>query len=241
MRRSLAIFIASLVAAHAQFARADGIIRVLYVERPPYTHLEEDGSVTGLVATPVAHAFKEAGIPFVWARTSVNRQFAEVQKPGEMACAIAWFKTPEREKFAKFTKAVYRDLPFVLVARSQFLMPSNATVESILATKGVRVLAKRKYSYGPTIDSLFVQYRPAIVYVDSEYLQLPLLLQANRADFMFEPKEAAEYLLANRDPAHDLRMLTPAHSPPGEKRYIACNKAVSDETINRLNRIIHFE
>jgi len=238
MSRWAACLLVLCVVTFPQFVWAENVIRVQFVERPPYIQQMKDGSARGLIATPVEQLFKTAGMSVVWDRTSVNRQWKSLQNSTEMTCAISWYKTPEREKIAKFTNAIYRDIPVVLLARTQFSIPSNQTLEAVLATKGVRVLFKGNYSYGARIDGLLKKYQPIIVYTDSEYLQMPLMLRGNRADFMFETKEEAEYLMASTDTSSFLHILTPKNVRTGERPYIACNKSVPDEIMERLNGAI---
>ena len=77
-----------------------------------------------------------------WLKIPTNRQLAAVKDAASSSCAIGWFKNPEREQFAKFTKAIYRDKPTVILANRQFVVAPGARLESVLAAKEVRVLVK---------------------------------------------------------------------------------------------------
>ena len=65
------------------------------------------------------------------------------------------------------------------------------------------------------------------------------MLKGDRADIMFASGEEAHFLVNELGSNFaGLHLLVPSGMPPGEKRYIACNKAVPDEVIERLNRVI---
>lgn len=226
--------------AGTQSAEANDVIKLQYVQRPPYMQQSKSEAPTGTIPERVIPIFKAAGIDIVWELTSLNRQWDAIQNPNEMTCSIGWFKTPEREKLVKFTKAIYQDQQFALLARKQISIAPTDTLESALAIKGLRILIKNKYSYGPRIDTLLGKYQPSLVLSDAENKSMAGLLVANRADVMFAAKEEAAYLLQNSDPEKRLQILTPVNMPIGEKRYIACNKLVTDELIERINRAIPF-
>ncbi len=227
-----------LVGAFPKLLSATDLIKVQFVQRPPFTVQSSNGSVEGILATPVEQIFKRAGIPMQWELTSVNRFWDAIANPVEMTCSVGWYKNPEREKLAKFTKSIYQDQPHVLLARKQFSIDPNDKLEKLLASKTVRILIKNKYSYGLKIDAMLIKYQTTTVLSDAENRQMVQQLIANRADFMIITREEAQYLIENNDPNKDLQILIPKNMPDGEKRYILCNRLVSDEMIERLNRAI---
>jgi polar amino acid transport system substrate-binding protein len=213
-----------------------------YNDRPPYLVPAADGSATGLTATPAANAFKAAGIPVVWVKLPTNRQLLNLKRNSEMECAIGWFKNPEREQFARFTKAIYRDLPTMALANNGFNVKKGMRLEDVLAIKGVRVLAKDNYSYGPFIDGLLAKFKPVVIRTTSENSVMVEMIRANRADFMFVAEEEAKYLAEEAGASvKEFQMIKFSDMPMGEKRYIMCSKQVPDEIINKLNNAITFE
>ena len=222
-------------------AWAQETVTLHYNERPPYLISVPNGPPKGLTATPAANAFKSAGIPVRWSKTPTNRQLAAV-KESAMNCAVGWFKTPERERFAKFTKAIYKDKPTVILANRQFAFKEGSTLAAVLGSKDVRVLVKQQFSYGAYIDDLLERLHPAMISTASENFQMVQMIQAHRADFMFVAEEEASYLVeqAGFRPG-DLRVIRFPDVPDGEKRYIMCSKQIPDAVIVRLNKAIHFE
>lgn len=218
---------------------AQEAITLNYNERPPYLIPGADGSASGLTATPAANAFKAAGISVVWAKLPTNRQLALVKESMGMNCAIGWFKNPEREQFAKFTKSIYQDKPAVILASKRFVVGASGKLDDVLATKGVRVLVKDNFSYGPYIDGLLATLRPIVVKTVAENAQMVQMIQADRADFMFLAEEEARYLVEQAGfKLQDFHLVRFADMPPGERRYIMCSRQVPDEVITKLNKVI---
>lgn len=231
-----------LCIACTDVSRAQEPITVYYNDRPPYLVAAADGSATGLTGTPAALAFKAAGVPVMWAKVPTNRQLLNIRKDAAMECAVGWFKNPEREQFAKFTKPIYRDLPTVALASREFKLREGLRLEDVLAIKGLRVLAKDNYSYGPYIDGLLAKHRPTLVYTTSENSAMVEMVRFNRADFMFVAEEEANYLAEEAGfSAREFHLIRFADMPKGERRYIMCSKQVPDEVIARLNKVITFE
>jgi polar amino acid transport system substrate-binding protein len=221
---------------------AENAIPLYYNERPPYLIPGPDGAATGLTGSPAAKAFSEAGIAFVWRKMPTNRQLLSIKSGTAIECAVGWFKTPEREQFAKFTKAIYRDKPTVILAPNRFTVKENARFADILRIEGIRVLSKDNFSYGPFIDHLIATLKPRVVNTTAESILMVEMLRVDRADFMLMAEEEATYLTEEpKFGLNDFHLIRLPDMPPGEKRHIMCSKLVPDEVINRLNKFIAFE
>jgi uncharacterized protein (TIGR02285 family) len=236
------VFALSVCTAEASSLAEQNPITLAYNDRPPYIVALPDGSAAGLTATPAANAFRSAGIPITWKKVPTNRQLAELKENTSRQCAIGWFKNPEREQYFKFTKAIYRDRPTVLIARHQFSTQPNETLHSLLLRHDIHVLVKDKFSYGQYIDNLLATLKPPTVVTTNENLQMDEMVRIGRADFMFAAEEEARYLIEQAGfKPRDFRIIRPPDVPPGERRYIICSKQVEDEAIARLNAVIEAE
>ena len=222
--------------------RAAEPLALYFFERPPYAG-QRPGSddVSGLTATPAAQAFKAAGIPFLWVEMPTVRQLVTLKDSVQPACALGWFKNPDRELHFKFSKPIYRDRPTVGLAHADY-RTANATLADTLRQPGLQVLVKDGFSYGPLIDNLLAQSKVERVVTSAESVAMIHMVAAQRAHFMFAAEEEAAFLVDQTSvPAQQLRVLHFADLPPGERRYILCSKAVPDETIERLNKAITVE
>lgn len=217
-------------------------IKLFYNDRPPYLVPAPDGSASGLTGTPSGQAFITAGVPFVWAKMPTNRQLLSFKKGEAAECGIGWFRNPERELFAKFTKAIYRDKPTVALARNGFTVKPGTRLEDVMASKSTHILAKDNYSYGAYIDGLIARLKPKVIHTTSENSLMVEMIRMGRADFMFVAEEEASFLVEEAGAsAKDFHLIRFPDMPDGERRHIMCSKHVPDEVIQRLNKAISFE
>lgn len=218
-------------------------VDLYFFERPPYVVQHAgSGEVTGLTATPAAQAFKSAGIAYRWVTMPTVRQLVTMKDDSTRpACAVGWFKNPERERHFKFTRPIYRDHPTVGLAAADFSL-YRPTLAETLRQPGLQVLVKDGFSYGPLIDGLLANTKVERVVTSAESVPMIYMVSAHRAHFMFAAEEEAAFLVEQSGvPPQQLRVLHFADLPPGERRHILCSKAVSDETIERLNKAITVE
>lgn len=220
-------------------ARAQEAPLPLYFEqRPPYQLRQGDG-VEGLTAAPAALAFKNAAIPFVWQESTMSRQMHMLRDNQVAMCAVGWFKNSERLGYAKFTRPIYRDRSVVALVRGEFAGLAGRSLDEALATPGLRVLVRGKYTYGDTIDKALKRVKPLTIASPHPHLLLAEQLTRKRADLIFAAEEEAEVMLAHTTASGgDLQIVRFAQVVPGEQRHIVCTRQVPDETIARLNSAI---
>lgn len=221
---------------------ADDAITATYTVRPPYLLQAAGAAPSGLIGTPAVAAFQAAGIPVAWTQLPTNRQLAMMKDPAARSCALGWFRTPERERYAKFTKAIYRDKDWVLLARADFDPDDSVTLETLLQRPSTRVLVKDNYSYGAHIDAMMARLKPIVAISTGTQAQMLQSIGAGSVDFTYVSQEEAQYLLAHGgEAAKHLRIVKPRDMPRGGERYIMCGKGVPDEVITRLNKEITFK
>ena len=215
---------------HAQ----DPIDLHFYV-RPPYMVKAGEAQVSGLTADPAQAAFDKAGVPFRWQQTPAQRQLVMIERGSGFDCGVGWYKTPEREKFGKFTAPLYRDKPTVGIARADF-HPHSKTLAGIVADSATRVVMKVGLTYGPGVVGTMALAKAQVLKVTTEQANLARMVESGRADFMFSTQEEADILRADVDRGGEgLKVLTFPDIHAGSPRHILCSKKVSDETIDRLN------
>jgi len=216
-------------------------LTVFYNLRPPYVSLQDDGAIAGLTGTPARQALARAGITANWSEMPTNRQLLKIRENTGSFCAIGWFQTRDRAEYAKFTHAIYRDHGWMVLVRSGLPVEERDSLPEVLARPGMRVMVKDKYSYGPAIDALLVEAKPAIAVSTGTTLQMLQSLGAHSVDLIFVSDEEGRYLMSNAiSQASQFRLLRLAHMPKGESRHIMCSRQVSDELIERLNKAIRF-
>ena len=222
--------------------RAQPAITVTYSERPPYMIPSENGPPTGLTATPSVHAFQAAGIPVIWAKLPTNRQLAMVKEDLGQNCAVGWFRLEERVKFAKFTKPIYRDKDWHILANAAYAARGYPTLAAMLSHSDTRILVKDNYSYGEQLDRLMASHHPTVATSTAPTSKMVQSISMGVVDLMFVSEDEGNYIMSHAaEQAPNLRLLHPKDMPKGPERYIMCSKSVPDEVIIKLNKAITFK
>jgi uncharacterized protein (TIGR02285 family) len=216
---------------------SDKPIELIYHDRPPFYIRQNDGSVTGVVAEPAAHAFKNAKVDFKWRLLPANRQLETVKANKSKVCAVGWFKNPQREQYSKYTTHIYQEKPMVAVIRTDNKALSvYQTLNKLLADDGLKMGGKLGYSYGDYIDSTVKKYKTHLITSTQSNTGLIRMLLANRFDYTFIPgDELNDIMKQSVETARKISVMDLRDMPEGNKRYIMCSKQVENEIINRLN------
>jgi hypothetical protein len=211
-------------------------LKVHFHERPPYYTATAQG-VAGLCATPVARALTAAGIPFQWVETPPKRQLHLLQQNPENDCIIGWYKTREREQYARYSATIYQDKPAVaLVRRGDRRIPARCTVTELLRLPDIVMLSRAGYSYGPLVDEALARIKPRRIDSGVDSSAWLSILCTRRADFLLIAPEEADYLLSRTElPRESFRYLPLTDMPPGNRRYVMFSRAVPTEIVDRFN------
>ena len=217
----------------------EDIIYLYYNERPPYLITTENG-VEGLTGSPTTLVFEKSQIPFQWKQTPSKRQIYILQQNTGRACLPGWFKTTEREAYARFTLPVYQEKPQIALARADNdRIPSSGTVEDFFSNPQLNLLVKDGYSYGEFLDQRIAELDPVRIETTVENSGMLKMIHARHADYFFIAPEEAEGLInASGFDMHDFKTIHFTDIVAGEKRYILCNFQIDDATIERLNEAI---
>ena len=221
--------------------KAQSPVQLYYYERTPYVVTDTQGEVSSLFATPAANAFKQAGIPFQWKKMPFKRQLVTIKHNKKMACGIGWFKTSEREKFARFTDEIYQDKPAITINKEgNNALKQHRDLITLLKDKQIRLLVKDGFYYGAYIDELIKKYNPeTVVAVNSTNIQMLQMILAGRADYFFISEEEAEHIIMSAGyEVSQFQLQQYSDMPAGNRRYIACSQQVSPEIVDLLNRAL---
>lgn len=230
-----------LLAASAGAAgAADGSLKILYFERPPYYTTAPDGQVGGLIGTRAAQVLAKAQITAIWKPASAKRHLKTIETNDEAICALGWFKTAEREKFAQFTAPIFRDAPMVAIGRADDHRVSAYTeLPRLLSDPNLRLGRKLGYSYGGVIDQQIQTTKPRLVETSQDVDGMIRMLLAGRFDYFFTGVREAESQIDRLGIPRNLVQLRPLNGiPEGNDRYLICSHKVPLGTIERINRAI---
>ena len=221
-------------------ASAEDELTLYYHQRPPYSAKQADGSVRGITADIAAQALTVAGVPYRWEELPSARQMEVIKRNEGESCGLGWFKRPDREGFAKFTAAIYHDLPTIVVARADDArFAGTPSIDALFAEKTLTLLTKTGYSYGTEIDGKIAAQKPNARADASDNRIMLGMVSRERVDYMIMAEEEAKVLLSQADFADaGLAVYHLANPPVGEYRYLMCSQSVPDAVIARINQAI---
>jgi len=212
---------------------------VHYHERRPY-YLGKNGEVHGLVADPLAMVLELADIDFTWVETPAGRQLDIIRENNSITCAAGWFKTAEREQFAKYSLPIYQDKPFVGVTRADNeLIGEEEILTRILKEGRLRFLVKVGYSYGTYIDDNIKSHKPWLVKTTGGNREMLNSLQKHRADYcLMTEEEAYDLILFSGVNQADFKIVKFNDIPQGNMRYLLCSLMTPDSLLESVNGAI---
>jgi hypothetical protein len=235
--KALLVFLATLLAS--QLAPAQDKISLYYPGyRIPYYYSNGGKLPVGRTADPANAALVKAGIPFEWIEVPAARFMSDLKEQSVSACVPGFFKTPERESWAKISNAIYRDAPKHMLIRKDFDIKS-AKFYDLLERSDITLLIKKSYSYGAAVDKMLAEAKSPSEVVTSDATQMARMIAAKRGDIMFiadfEGQPIIDSLGAE---GSNLKMTSLFDMPAGELLYFICSKGVSDVNMTRLNKAL---
>jgi uncharacterized protein (TIGR02285 family) len=220
-------------------SRSDSAITVLYHERPPY-YITGPLGVYGLCVDPVKKAFSAAGISVDWFKVPAARQMEMLRSNAPDICAIGWFKTPEREKFAVYSHAIYQDTSMVALVRADnHDLVSGRPLARTLENRNVTFLRKQGYSYGRYIDDMILKYAPRQEITTAENIGMLKILHDGLADYFFiSEEEAVELIHTSGLLAETFQFIRFPDVPEGNNRYLLFSRSTDRRIIDRVDEAV---
>lgn len=214
-------------------------LAICYFERPPFYVTGEDGAVGGLVGDRARRILTLAKLPHRFVNLPIRRGL-ELIRRGEQVCGLGWFRLPQRESFANFSRPIYHDRSLVLAVRRErkASLPPRPRLADLLAG-GFRLVIQDGFTYGAWADERLAPHVSTVERQDVDELGLLRMVAAGRREGTLLGQEEAAYLLRHHPGlAARLAMLPLADAPPGHPRYFMCSKEVPPEVLERLDRAI---
>jgi polar amino acid transport system substrate-binding protein len=213
---------------------------VLYFEYPPYYHPLPDGRAAGLIVDLARKVFDKAGVEAEFRFVPVKRILHDIQI-GEPVASLGWFKTPEREEFARFSLPIYVNRPvgvFFLREKEELFRPYE-TLEALMASGKFSIGRVAGLSDGPQIDAMLAKHPDRIVNVTADSVRLVKMLESGRFDFfLLAPEEIDVLLQAAQVSPEGFALKAMSDIPHGNSRHIIYSKTVDNALINRVDDAI---
>lgn len=215
-------------------------LEVLYFEYPPYYQALPDGRATGMIVDLANKVFDKAGVKAEFRFVPAKRILHDMQIEQPVA-SLGWFKTPEREEFARFSRPIYVNRPvgvFFLREKEDLFRPYE-TLEAVMASGKFFIGRVAGLSDGPQLDAMLAKYPDRIVQVTADSVRLVKMLKSGRFDFFLLPPEEIDVLLqeAQMSP-EDFSLRAMSDIPQGNVRYIMYSKAVDETLIRKIDDAI---
>ena len=224
---------------HDWEAGTEDILQLHFHERRPY-YAKHNDQVYGLVAGPVDRLLTQASIDFEWIETPAGRQLDIVRDGVSPVCAVGWFKTPQRQRYAKYTLPVYQDGKVVAVTRNDNdNIKEDDLLERVFSDGRLKLLVKSGYSYGPYITRKMEEFRPWKLSTTADNVGMLEMIHDLRADYCFmSEEEAYELLVYSSLDRSAFKIIYFRDVPGGSKRYLLCSRKVDDAMMKKINGAI---
>jgi polar amino acid transport system substrate-binding protein len=234
-------FLAALLcfAANSRSHAAEAPLEVLYFQRPPFYFQRAGKPPGGILLELMRSLLNKAQTPHIFTVKPNKRILGYIERGGNY-CSIGWYKTTNRQKYAHFSKPIYRDMPLVLLANQAkaAALPRNPTLAQAL-NSGLRLGMIAGFSYGQWADEKIKRLRPKREVVTTEQKNLIKMLQLGRCDLVLMGLEEANWVMRNyQDMAKALMVIRIKDAPPGNLRYIIYSREVKPSIIDRIDSLI---
>ncbi len=239
--QEIAVALATLLCLQAGVpatGRCEEQLLMVFREKPPYSYTEH-GVQKGFLLERTRQILDKARVQASFEIMPPKRIFAEIEADTRAICSFGWYKTPEREKYALYTRSIHKDRPHILLAApaSTAAIGRHATLKNLLADNSLTLALVDGTSYGPELDKMIASFPGKIDRALISPLQVARKIAANRADFMFIDQDDYEYMLATEPEFKKNRLVKISFPdmPPGLLRYILCSRKTGNNLIERLN------
>lgn len=215
-------------------------LRVLYLEFPPYYYTNSNGEPDGFLLKKADELFRHAGFEPEYVSASAKQILLEMHSI-EPKYSIGWFKTPQREAFAKFSKPFYQNHPLHVLFLKEHAarFEGKETLRELVFDRTLTLGKVEGYSLGSAIDNLLKEGDAKTQIVVGGYPQVIRILAEDRFDYVLVAPEEIDVLIEKNhlSPAF-FQSKELADIPAGNTRHLMFSRGVPDDVLNRLNHSI---
>jgi polar amino acid transport system substrate-binding protein len=215
-------------------------LHLSFPENPPLAFSNGTGVPRGKFIDALNQRSGAHGLKLSFDSRPAKRILAEVQANRSPICSLGWFKTPERESWAKFSRPVYRDRATVIVSSLPASTYAGITSLQQLMARGVwRIGAISGLSYGPEVDRVLAAYPAMVERPTVTVEQMLRMVSAGRTPLAVVAEEHLSWFLESEGGDTRLVRLTLSDLPKtGPQRYIMCSRSTPDALIKRIDAMI---
>lgn len=224
--------IVTLVPTKIAQAQEDHLI-FMYADLEPYVIVKDD-QATGFLADYLVDLTTSADIEILWRHIHWDRQLPLIKGNEGSLCAIALYKTEERQTFMRFTEPIGADEGLVLIgAENNQKLLSHRRFENVLNDSNLSPVLQLYAVYSPYVNELIKGKNLPLTTGSLE--RIGRMIKSGKHDYMILARPSAIYMHNNfgiqiYDHYSDLADKVPYH--------VACNMMVNMSAFDRLNAAI---
>ncbi len=212
-----------------------------FMDQMPTSGVDADGRPQGELVDRMRRLEQRAGLRLQWQLTPLKRSLQDLRDNREPLCVLGIYRSPERERHARFSRPLLSGYPQVLVARSsaaqrlRLLPGARAAVQDA----ELRLLVFDGVSYGEEIDGWIRERQGATVRAVAGPLRVLEMLNRDRADFAIMTARGLEQWRRDGVPgAEALEIVGTLTLPPPPSRHLACSHRVDEAWMREIDRHI---
>lgn len=231
---SLCLMLKAAVASGAES------LPVTYPEKPPY-YYTESGVARGELIELAQRIFATAGLPVRFTSRPAPRALSEVAETNVAICSLGWFKNPDRERFARFSQPIFRDLPMQVLIRTDRAGDFSrfSSLEKLLAAPDLKIGVVAGFSYGVRQDEQLRRAGERVAAKVNRVEQLFEMVRFGRVDLaLVNEMEYSYFTRQSPSSPPGLQILAFPDVPSGNLRHLMCSRAVPPATMERIDAAI---
>ncbi len=239
MRKMLPLFCLFCLCLPGVCAGAGEELAVVYPERPPY-NTTEGGKAGGIWVELTRHILEEAGLRPSFTEMPSRRILEEISRPDCTLCSFGWFKTPERESYARFSLPFYRDPPLVavLLAKNAGLTRGVTSLDQLAALRGCVLGLVAGWSYGAEADRILARRKPEVMEAPSSQQQALMLAKERFTYTLIRQAEIGAFARSAGLEERDLYVVELDDLREQSPRHIICGRGVPPALMERIDAAI---
>jgi len=215
-------------------------LAVEYLEFPPYYYTNSALQPDGFLLKLADAAFAEAGVLPEYESLSANQILSHMHSD-RAVCSVGWFKTPERETFARFSRQIYQNRPVevVYLRKNSLLFEKHTALASLVRDRFLTLGKAKGYSQGKVVDRIIAEGKPLVREVGGSCADLFRKLAARDFSYFIV---AAEYIddqiMRNHLNANLFEHKKMVDIQDGNIRYLMYSRGVPDSIIRRIDKAL---
>lgn len=239
--RNLVVLVSTLIGAWPALVWGNhDPLHLSFPENPPLAFSNGTGVPRGRFIDALNQRSGAAGLKLSYESRPAKRILAEVRADRAPICSLGWFKTPERETFAKFSRPIYRDRGVTIVSSLPASTYTGITSLQQLLGRGTwRIGAISGLSYGADVDRILAANATMVERPTVTVDQMLRIVSAGRVPLAVVAEEHLNWFLEHEGGDTKLVRLSLSDLPKtGPQRFIMCSRRTPDDLIKAIDALI---